>query len=495
MAAPESRSRRGDLRVSGQSQASDGQAGALRRTPVLKSALPLAFAAMLAGCGGAPAGSPASASVAARPSAPPAASTVAASAKPIAAASATASPAPSKPAASAAASTRPSPAKPGASAASPSPVTQTLAVPEAQMASSNLRPVNIAGHTINLPPGFTISLFAQNLRVPRFMAFDGSGNLAVAEDGANRVVLFKQQNGQLSATPNPLITGLSDPTSVAFYQDWIYVAEDRQVARYRYSNGSAADRQVVIPNLPAAIDHHTRTAVFGPDGALYLSIGSPCNVCAISDERYASIGCYNADGGGYSLFAKGLRNAVGLAFQPNSSVLWATVMGRDNLGDDTPWDLITTIRQGADYGWPRCYNDRQRDPQFGTQAGCGDIALPEVGIQAHSAPLGLAFYTGNQFPAEYRGDMFVGLHGSWNRSVPTGYKVVNAHFDGGRIVTVKDFATGWRPQGGGQVVQTPRGLGASGAWGRPVQPVVGPDGILYLSDDFLGAIYRIAFSG
>ncbi len=375
------------------------------------------------------------------------------------------------------------------------PVSSSLVVPEAQMANPTLKPVSVAGHSVNLPPGFSISQFAGNLKVPRFMAFDGAGNLAVAEDGAARVVLFRQQNGQLSDTPTPLVTGLSDPTSVAFTQDYVYVAEDRQIARYRYQAGAASQRQVVIPNLPAAIDHHTRTIAFGPDGALYLAMGSPCDVCAINDPRYATIARYNADGSGYALVAKGLRNAVGIAFQPGSNQLWATVNGRDNLGDDIPWDLLTTIRQGADYGWPRCYDDRQKDPRFGSAAGCGDAALPDVGLQAHSAALGLAFYGGSQFPADFRGDVFVALHGSWNRSVPTGYKLIRAHFDNGRFASVKDFATGWHPGAGGQIIQTPHGLGASGAWGRPVQPLAGPDGSLYVSDDYLGAIYRVSYSG
>jgi glucose/arabinose dehydrogenase len=370
-------------------------------------------------------------------------------------------------------------------------VASTRAFSEAQTANPGLQPVNVAGHTINLPPGFTISLAASNLNVPRFMAFDGAGNLAVAEDGANRVVLFKQAAG----APMPLITGLSDPTSVAFYLDDIYVAEERQIARYRYQNGAATNRQVVIPNLPPGTDHHTRTIVFGPDGSLYLAMGSPCDVCTITDPRYATIGRYNADGSGYALVAKGLRNAVGLAFRPGANQLWATVNGRDNLGDNIPWDLLTSIRQGADYGWPRCWNDRQRDPQFGTAAGCGDVALPDAGLQAHSAALGLAFYDAGQFPAEYRGDIFVALHGSWNRSAPTGYKLVRAHFDAGGIASVTDFATGWRPAGSGQIIQTPRGLGTSGAWGRPVQPVVGPDGSLYVSDDYLGAVYKVSYTG
>ncbi|HEX6511570.1 MAG TPA: PQQ-dependent sugar dehydrogenase [Chloroflexota bacterium] len=450
----------------------------------------LAASALLVACGGvvAPSSGPAaSQSPAASSAAPKPSAASSPAAKPSASASAAAAPASVKPSASAASA-------PPSAAASQPPVTNPLVVSDAQMASSALKPVRLGGHTINLPAGFGISQLAANLNVPRFMAFDSAGNLAAAEDGANRVTLFKQQNGQLSGTPTPLISGLSDPTSVAFFQNYLYVAEAGQVARYTYQNGAATGRQVVIPNLPAATDHHTRTIMFGPDGALYLAMGAPCNVCATSDPRYATVGRYNPDGSGYALVAKGLRNAVGLAFQPNSNVLWATVMGRDNLGDDIPWDLIATIRQGADYGWPRCYDDRQRDPQFGTSAGCGDVTLPEVGLQAHVAPLGLAFYTGSQFPAEYRGDMFVGLHGSWNRSQPVGYKLVRAHFDNGRIASVTDFATGWRQGGPGQIVSTPYGQGSAGFWGRPVQPVVGPDGALYVSDDYAGAIYRIAAS-
>lgn len=363
------------------------------------------------------------------------------------------------------------------------------------MANPGLKPQPIAGHSLNLPPGFTVSELAGNLKVPRFMAFDPAGNLAVAEDGTNRVVLFRQQNGKLGGTPKPLVTGLSDPTSVAFAQGSLYVAEDRQIARYHYQDGAASQRQVIIPNLPPATDHHTRTIVFGPDGALYLAMGGPCDVCSISDQRYASIGRYKPDGTGYGLVAKGLRNAVGLAFQPGTGQLWASVNGRDQQGDNVPWDLLTSIRQGADYGWPRCYDDRVRDPQFGTSAGCGDMTLPDVGLQAHSAALGLSFSTGTQFPAEYRGGAFIALHGSWNRSVPTGYKLVYATFNGSRVASVKDFATGWHPGAGGQIIQTPHGLGAAGAWGRPVQPLIGPDGALYVSDDYLGAIYRIAWSG
>jgi glucose/arabinose dehydrogenase len=370
------------------------------------------------------------------------------------------------------------------------PATSAAVFSNGQMANPALKPVSVAGHTINLPPGFSISAAASGLKAPRFMAFDQAGNLAVAEDGANRVVLIKNGGG----TPAPIVTGLNDPTSVAFNQGYLYVAEASQISRYTYQDGAASGRQVIIPNLPPATDHHTRTIAFGPDGALYLAMGGPCDVCSITDQRYASIGRYNADGSGYAQFAKGLRNAVGLAFRPDNGQLSVTVNGRDNLGDDIPWDLLTTVRQGEDFGWPRCYDDHQPDPQFGS-AGCNGVTLPDVGLQAHSAALGLNFYSGSQFPADYRGDIFIGLHGSWNRSSPVGYKVVRAHFSGDKIASVSDFATGWAPGGRGQVIQTPYGLGTSGAWGRPVQPLAGPDGSLYISDDYLGDVYKISYSG
>ncbi len=355
----------------------------------------------------------------------------------------------------------------------------TLVQSEGQMANPSLRSVPLAGHQVSLPPGFNISVVVSGLKSPRFMAFDAAGNLAVAEDGANRIDLFSSTNGQLASTPKTLIGGLNDPTSVAFDSSYIYVAEANQVSRFAYQSGTIGPQQVIIPNLPAAIDHHTRTVAIGPDGNLYLAMGAPCNVCVSADPRYASIGRYNTDGSGYTLIAKGLRNAVGLAFQPGTNKLWATVNGRDGLGDNVPLDLLTSIQTGADYGFPRCFDNRQPDPQYGSAGGCGDVTLPDVGLQAHSAPLGLAFYSGSQFPADYRGDIFVGVHGSWNRSVPTGYKVIRAHVANGQVVSVTDFATGWH---------------TSGTWGRPVQPVVSPDGSIYLSDDDLGAIYRISYT-
>jgi glucose/arabinose dehydrogenase len=211
-----------------------------------------------------------------------------------------------------------------------------------------------------------------------------------------------------------------------------------------------------------------------------VSVGSSCNLCDESDERRAAILRFNADGSAYARFAHGLRNAVGLAIQPSTGLLWATVNERDNQGNEIPPDLVTIVRQGENFGWPGCQPPEAR-PQSGGRD-CSNITPPTVGIQAHSAPLGLNFYTGQQFPADYGEDLFVVQHGSWNRQPPAAPKVMRIDFDGGRPVNVQDFTTGWQRQDGSR-------------WGRPAGVVVAPDGSLIVSDDQAGALYRISFSG
>jgi glucose/arabinose dehydrogenase len=255
--------------------------------------------------------------------------------------------------------------------------------------------------------------------------------------------------------------------------------------RARWQGGAAAqgNPEVIVPNLPTG-GHSTRTIGFGPDGKLYLSIGSSCNVCTERDARRAAIYQYNPDGSGERQFASGLRNAVGFVWQPGTGNLWATNNGRDGLGDDLPPETINLVREGNDFGWPYCHNGRIPDQQFGQGRSCSAVTKPAIEVQAHSAPLGLAFYTGQTFPADYNGDLFVAYHGSWNRSVPTGYKVVRTRFQNGQPTgQVEDFATGWLPEG------------SRSSWGRPVDVSVGPDGSLFVSDDTLGVIYRISYGG
>jgi glucose/arabinose dehydrogenase len=242
-------------------------------------------------------------------------------------------------------------------------------------------------------------------------------------------------------------------------------------------------RQVIVPDLPAGGQHTTRTVLVGADGMLYVAIGSTCNVCIETDPHRAAVWQYHLDGSGGRLYARGLRNAVGLAVNPMSGQIWVTNNGRDLLGDDSPPETIYALVDGGDYGWPRCHAGDVVDPDFGHAGACDGVEQPLVKMQAHSAPLGLAFYAGTAFPAADRG-LFVAFHGSWNRSVPTGYKVVLLPLDarGNSAGPPRDFVTGWLKN-------------SDDASGRPVGLAVGPDGALYVSDDKAGLVYRVAYVG
>lgn len=339
---------------------------------------------------------------------------------------------------------------------------------------------------LRLPPGFAIEPFAEGLGPARFMTLDPGGTLLVSIPRAGRVVALPDADGDGRADRVvPVVEGLELPHGLAFQGGRLYVAETGRVIRFRYDPRSLkveGPSEVVVPDLPPRGGHWTRTIAFGPDGRLYVSVGSSCNVCREKDPRRAAILRTRPDGR-TEPFATGLRNAVGIAFHPESGQLWATVNERDWRGDDLPPDYVTVVREGGFYGWPDCFAVEGRavpDTTFDSRASCQGVSLPTVEIQAHSAPLGLAFYTGEQFPPEYRGDLFVASHGSWNRSVPTGYKVIRIRLGGPRP-QVEEFASGW--------------LVGRRAWGRPVDLVVGRDGSLFLSDDHQGVIYRIRYRG
>ncbi|HEX5414263.1 MAG TPA: PQQ-dependent sugar dehydrogenase [Chloroflexota bacterium] len=337
-----------------------------------------------------------------------------------------------------------------------------------------------SAHAVALPPGFSISLLAAGLQNPRFMLFDSTGNLLVA-DQAGSVYRYPAADGAIAATPSPpapLLAGLFAPSSLAIHDGYLYVGETNRVSRYRYDpEGLPGRAEVVVPNLPTG-GHSTRTVVFGPDGKLYVSVGSSCNICDETDERRAAILRFNPDGSGYERFAGGLRNAVGLAFQPGTGLLWATVNERDSQGNDKPPDLVTIVLRGENFGWPNCQPPNATPQEPGRN--CSGITPPTVAIQAHAAALGLAFSTGTLFPAEYQGDLFVARHGSWNRQPPTPPMILRIHFAGNRPVSVQNFATGWQ-------------LPDESRWGRPAGIIVAPDGSLIVSDDQAGVLYRITY--
>ena len=344
---------------------------------------------------------------------------------------------------------------------------------------------------LKAPPGFHITVFAEEVEGARMMTFSPGGALLVSESGEGKVVALPDPKhaGKAQRTAT-VLDGLNEPHGLAFYEGKLYVAENDKVRRYDWDEANLrASNPKRLADLPAGGGHSTRTLLFH-GGKMYVSAGSSCNVCIEKDPRRAAVMEVNSDGSGQKIFAKGLRNAVGLAVNPKTDTVWATVNGRDWLGDDLPPEVIVDLgKDGGDFGWPYCYGDRVSDPNF-TKPGddrCKNVARPKLQMQAHSAPLGLAFYEGSEFPAEYRNNLFVAFHGSWNRSVPTGYKVVRVKLDdkGQPQGGAEDFITGWLAPG-----ETKKGR-----WmGRPVGIVFGGDGAMYLSDDAGGVIYRITYA-
>jgi glucose/arabinose dehydrogenase len=353
---------------------------------------------------------------------------------------------------------------------------------------------------LNLPPGFKMSVYAAGLTDPRLMAFAPNGDLFLTERYPGKIKILRDSNsdGTADETLNYFENLQPSPHGIAFYGGYLYIALETKVVRFPYQTGDTKARtqpEVIIPDLPAGKagvlnGHTTRTITFGRNAKMYVSIGSSCDVC-IEDNKYrAAIWEFNPDGSGGRMYAQGLRNSVALGFDPRTDLLWIANNGRNGLGDDFPAELLTPLRAGAHYGWPYCVGTPpQPDPDFGKgkENFCKNEVEPSLlTLPAHSAPLGLVFYNGTMFPEVYRGGLFVVLHGSFpgERS--------KVYADGLRFVStrpgklhkgVTDFATGWiNPD-------------EQSYWGRPVAPIVGPDGAIYVSDDKIGAIYRLSYGG
>jgi glucose/arabinose dehydrogenase len=333
------------------------------------------------------------------------------------------------------------------------------------------------------PEGVRVSVFAAGLGSPRLLAVGPQGHLFVSVPGEGKVLALP--DADRDGVADRIVTfagGLDRPHGLAFRGRDLYIAETARLLVARDEDGDlrADSVRVVSTDLPAGRGHWTRTVALGPDGHLYVSTGSSCNACVEEDPRRAAVLRFPPAGGPATLFARGLRNSVGLAFHPRTGELWGSDNGRDLLGDELPPEEINRIVEGGDYGWPYCYGRQVPDPEFDDAGRCRQTLPSEVEMQAHSAPLGIAFGEGLAFPEPYRDMLYVAFHGSWNRTVPTGYKLVGIPFRAGRPAGPPvDIVSGW--------------LEGASAWGRPVAPAVGADGALYLSDDRAGAVYRIDF--
>jgi len=336
---------------------------------------------------------------------------------------------------------------------------------------------------VQVPQGFDVSIFAEGLAGVRMLELGPDDRLYAALSSAGEVVRFDlNANGTAGGGPRVVVSGLRQPFGLAFRNGDLYVGETHQVIRL---TGPAFTREtIIVPGLPTG-GHWTREIEFGPDGRLYVSVGSSCNLCEEGDARRAAVVRYAANGSGEEIIAEGLRNTVGLAFHPETGALWASQNERDRLGDDVPAEELNILTPGGPvehFGWPYCYGDRVPNPEYADPRRCAGTIAPALKMQAHSAPLGMVFYDGDQFPAEYRGDLFLAFHGSWNRSERTGYKVVRVRVENGQPVSYEDFASGWL-------------TGAGRVRGRPVAVEVGPEGSLYVSDDGAGRIWRVRWVG
>ena len=336
--------------------------------------------------------------------------------------------------------------------------------------------IPIAGQALYVLHGFTINLFASGVSGVRYLALGPSGAVYASLPGAGQIVRLVDADGDGAADgpPQPVLTGLDGPFGIAFRGDTMYFAEVTTVKRL---DPGASTPVTLVSGLPSG-GHSTRTVVFGPDNLMYVAVGSSCNLCNDPLPR-AAVTRYNLDGSNPHTFATGLRNSVGLAFNPATGELWANNNDRDYLGDDLPPEHVNILKDGRWYGWPQCYLPGKPNPEY-NGFDCSGVEPPALTVQAHSAPLGLAFYTGTRFPSDYQGDAFMTYHGSWNRSTPTGAKVVRVHVANGRPTGSEDFVTGW---------QLPNGS----RWGRPVGLLVLPDGSLLVSDDAGDRIWRVSY--
>jgi len=342
--------------------------------------------------------------------------------------------------------------------------------------------------TLTMPPGFHIAVWAENLGQPRVIAVAPNGNVYVSDTHDGTVMLLR--GGEVATFKN-LVRKKKDVIGLAIHRNHLYYATARQIfASPIGTDGGLGPERLIAKNLPPTGEHNDRTIAFGPDGWLYESVGSDCNDCQETNSESATMVRMRPDGSRREVFASGLRNTIGFAWKPNTGALYGWDNGVDGRGDDNQPEELNRIEKGKNYGWPYVLGNgelnRSRMPPHGTLEDLDRKSVrPALTYTAHSAAMQMLFYTGSQFPREYRGDALATMHGSWNRDPPSGYEILRIHFHGDKAASVRPFVTGFLAHTGTR------------SWARFARPFgLGqmPDGSLLMGDDQNGIIYRITYS-
>jgi glucose/arabinose dehydrogenase len=346
---------------------------------------------------------------------------------------------------------------------------------------------------LELPEGFEISAFGEGLGSVRMMAEADDGTIYVTRRGQGDVLALRDRDddGQVDMPPLVAASELPSVHGIIVQGTDVWLATPTTI----YKGTIAADGTFegltgILNDMPQGGQHGNRTMAFGPDGMLYVSVGSPCNACSFDDPEYATILQIQPDGSSRKIFASGLRNTIGWGWHPETGQLWGMDHGSDWRGDNQPPEELNLLVESNNYGWPFCYGNKQIDPYIATDPRgktksefCRDSTGPVLTYQAHSAPIGMVYYTGDRFPEMYRNDAFVAMRGSWNRNQAVGYKVVRIDFDeSGQPVGFEDFVTGWLIENG------------TAQFGRIAGLLVRRDGSLLISDDTNGTVYQVQYT-